>query len=128
GRLYKNLRALIRSVSLLPFSGWELKLIGDGPEATELREYCQQLGLSDQVCILPYTTNPYGLMKEADIFCSPSLWEGFPNVVLEAIYCGCRVVANDADGGGLRYIQSLTKGVVVCDYSKPEEVAQKITE
>lgn len=92
---------LIRSFQLIKQRIPESKLviIGDG----ELRSYLQGLAigmsLKEDVIFLGYRANPYKYMRRAALFVFPSLWEGFPYSVIEAMSCGLPVVAADCDSG-----------------------------
>ncbi|MGB9773627.1 MAG: glycosyltransferase [Bacteroidota bacterium] len=92
---------LIRSFQLIKqrFPDSKLVIIGDG----ELRNYLQRLaigtGLKENVIFLGYRANPYKYMRRAVLLAFPSLWEGFPYSVIEAMACGLPVVAADCDSG-----------------------------
>ena len=58
-----------------------------------------ELGLSEQVTLKGLVDNPYPYMAQADLFVLSSRFEGFPNVVLEAVACGTPVVAFECPGG-----------------------------
>ena len=73
-------------------------LIGDGPSRAALAEESDSLGLGDRVHFtgtLPNIPNPHGLL---DISVLPSLTEGFPNAVVEAMAAGRPVVATAVGG------------------------------
>ena len=74
-----------------------LILIGDGPLRKSLMSMSKNLGISKSVVFLgrrPHGEIPLWL-NAADVFCLPSLREGQPNVVLEALACGIPVVASN---------------------------------
>ena len=57
--------------------------------------------------------NPYKYLKKSDIFVLSSLWEGFPNVILEALCCGLPVVSTDCLTGPGEIINSGENGFLV---------------
>ena len=72
-----------------------LAVVGDGPLRVPLAERAAGLGIGAQVDLVgevPYERIPLW-MQAADVFTLPSEAEGFPNVVREALACGCPVVA-----------------------------------
>jgi glycosyltransferase involved in cell wall biosynthesis len=76
-----------------------LAIAGDGPLRGVLQAQALELGLQDQVAWLGEVRNPYALIAGADALVLTSLWEGSPNVVLEAMALGTPVVATEALGG-----------------------------
>ena len=75
-----------------------LLLVGDGVLAEPMRQLVTSLSLNENVHFAGRQSNVAGLMKAADLFVLPSLWEGLPNVVLEAMAAGLPVVATAVDG------------------------------
>ena len=65
----------------------------------ELLELRDALGLSENVHFLGFVENPFTLFRHADLFVLSSRYEGLPNVLLEALACGCPVLALDCPGG-----------------------------
>ena len=77
-----------------------LRLAGDGEQRPALEEQAQRLGLADVVCFegtVPHDRMP-ALYAAADVFCLPSLYEGFPLAILEAMAAGLPVVATGVAG------------------------------
>ncbi|MEO2055134.1 MAG: glycosyltransferase [Nitrospira sp.] len=77
-----------------------LRVIGDGSEKKRLKEQINHSGLNAVVEFVGVQSPdqiPYW-MKKSDCLVLPSLWEGTPNVVLEAMACGLPVVASDLPG------------------------------
>jgi glycosyltransferase involved in cell wall biosynthesis len=74
-------------------------LAGRGSRREELRRTADDLGLTDAVSFPGYVDNPYGYMAAADAFLLTSRYEGLPTVLIEALACGCPVVATDCPSG-----------------------------
>jgi len=91
---------LINAVNCLrkQFPEFELPrlwLIGDGPLRTQLEEQSHQLGISETIDFLGHFDQPAPWINAADALCLPSTFEGFPNVMLEAMSLGTAVIASD---------------------------------
>lgn len=70
-------------------------IAGDGPLMTTLKETADKLGVK---CLLMGMLPPKKIpifLKSLDIFCFPSLWEGFPSALIEAMAAGLPIVASD---------------------------------
>jgi glycosyltransferase involved in cell wall biosynthesis len=72
-----------------------LVIIGEGELKGELVKEAERLGIVDKVLFMGLQKNPYKYIARSDVFVLSSLWEGFPNVVLEAMACRCPVVVAD---------------------------------
>ncbi len=92
---------LIRSVAgiLKKNKKWKLVFLGDGEMSTELKELAESVGVSDQVLFLGNVKNPHQYISRSKIFVFPSLWEGFPNALVEAMACNVPVIASDCPTG-----------------------------
>ena len=74
-------------------------LLGDGPLRPELEKRVHAAGLQRHVRFEGYQPNPYSWMQRAQLFCLPSLYEGMPNALIEALACGLPAVAADCPHG-----------------------------
>jgi teichuronic acid biosynthesis glycosyltransferase TuaC len=77
-----------------------LVMVGDGPLRERIRQRAERNGLRDRV-LLPGRKPPEEVaryLQAADLLCVPSLNEGVPNVIYEALSCGLRVVATAVGG------------------------------
>ena len=96
----KGHKFLIEATSALKGSIPELKLllIGDGASREELRNQAEAQGAKANVEFLGAREDIPQLMKIMDVFVLPSLQEGFPRTMLEAMYMGIPVVASNISG------------------------------
>ena len=65
----------------------------------ELEGLIKKFGLQDDVLFLGFVENPYAYMARANVFVLSSIYEGFGNVVAEAIAAGTPVVSTDCESG-----------------------------
>jgi len=76
----------------------ELWILGEGSEKNNLENYIKENNLEENIKLLGFKENPYNYLKEADLFISTSLIEGFSLVVAEAIILGLPVISTNTDG------------------------------
>src|SRR4051794_39910981 len=103
----KDLPTLLRAFARLRAGRTaRLLILGDlpTPERTaarigELRGLAERLGVGADVDLPGYVANPYAYMARARLFVLSSAWEGFGNVLVEAMACGCPVVSTDCPSG-----------------------------
>jgi len=79
-------------------------IVGDGSQREPLATSAQRLGIAERVHFVGAQRNPFKFMSRATMFVLPSLSEGMPNVLLEAMACGCPVIATDIAGGVTRQL------------------------
>ncbi|MBE2240720.1 MAG: glycosyltransferase family 4 protein [Caldilineaceae bacterium] len=89
-----------------------LVLIGDGEGRQALETRIQELGLEDTVQILGWRTDATNLLAALDAFVLPSLYEGLPLAVLEAMAARLPVIATRVDGTG-EAVHHRTTGILV---------------
>lgn len=92
GTLVEAARIVCREKSLVKFT-----LIGEGPLKDNIISLVRKSGLTDKVRILPRMSQPEvaKMMASCELFAFPSVREGFPKTVLEAMSCGKPIVASD---------------------------------
>jgi len=83
-----------------------LVILGEGPQRAQLEALAKELGVRDDVRFPGFVANPYAYMARAAVFALSSRWEGFPNVLLEALACGCPVVSTDCPSGPAELLQN----------------------
>ena len=78
-----------------------------------LRALAGELGVGDEVCLAGFVANPLAYMARAAVFVLSSRYEGFGNVLVEALACGCPVVSTDCPHGPREILQSGAYGRLV---------------
>ena len=117
---------MLKTLALLP-NQYHLTLVGSGEKELALKRLTQELNLEERVSFEGQQSNPYGYMKEADLFLLTSEREGFPNVLLEANALGLPIVAFASQGGITEIIEEGKNGFYV-PFSECDLLAQKIEE
>jgi len=104
-----------------------LTILGEGVLTKELKHLAEKLQVQDRVCFLGFQDNPYKYMKKANLLVLTSLYEGFPNVILEANALGTPVVAYSCKGGTREIVVDGQNGFLV-ECRNVEKLADKIRE
>jgi len=102
GRLtkQKDYPTLFRAFSLVrQVRPAKLLILGEGEERANLEHLAVDLGIQNDVSMPGFVDNPFAFMAKAFVFVLSSAWEGLPNVLVEALACGCPVVATDCRSG-----------------------------
>lgn len=77
----------------------QLTILGDGPERCALQALTRELNIAADVAWPGFVADPLSYMRAASVFVHTSLFEGLPNVLLQALASGCPIVATDCPGG-----------------------------
>ena len=98
---WKGFADLIEAIGKLERKGRKLRLIilGDGPLRGELEAQVVRLGLGHAIKLPGFVDNPLRYFARADVFVLSSYVEGLPNVLVEAMMCGCTPVSTDCPTG-----------------------------
>ena len=109
GRLIKQkgFEMLIEAIALTNNSKIKLAILGHGPLEENLTELIEKYKLQETVSLLGYKKNPYAWISKANAFILSSYYEGFPNVVLEALSCRTPVISTPAPGGTKEILESI---------------------
>jgi glycosyltransferase involved in cell wall biosynthesis len=76
-----------------------LMILGEGAERDRLESLIAELGITDDVYLPGFVDDPYAYMKQAAMLVLSSAWEGFGNVLVEAMAVGTPVVSTRCDSG-----------------------------
>ncbi|MCG3679255.1 glycosyltransferase [Aliarcobacter butzleri] len=95
----KNHNLLINAFSKIDDNEYKLYILGKGEEEVNLRILVKNLNLEKRVIFLSFDNNPYKYLSKCSIFVLTSNSEGFPNVLVEAMICGCSVISTDCLSG-----------------------------
>jgi len=92
----KGLADLLAAVAACPDrSGWRVALVGEGPQRQELVALAENLRVADTVSFVGAQLDGASWIAAADLVVVPSIWEGSPIVVAEALLLGRPVIATD---------------------------------
>jgi len=118
GHLIEDKGHHIAIKALTEIQGAALTIIGEGPNLNSLRKLAEKLAVSDRVTFLGFVRHEdmAGHYSAADATVLASNREGMPNVVLESLACGTRVIATDV-GGIAEVICSVDAGFLLANRS-----------
>jgi len=118
----KGHHVLLQAATLVPNAVFVLA--GDGPDRDELERQARRLGLGDRVLFLGYRQDIADLLATCDVFVLPSLYEGLPLSILEAMAAGRPVICS-AIGGSNEAVSNGDTGLLV-QPENPTELASAI--
>ena len=90
-----------------------LVILGKGEKLQELKYLSEDLNIAQDTAFLGFANNPYKYMAKSDLFVLSSLWEGFPNVLVEAMACGTPVISTNCPSGPDEIITHGANGLLV---------------
>lgn len=116
GRLepQKDFSTLIRAFALLRQKQVaRLVILGSGRERKKLLALARELDLENDVAIINFSQNPYTYIARSAVYVLSSAWEGFGNVIVEALSLGTPVVCTDCPHGPAEILDNGKYGELV---------------
>lgn len=95
-----------------------LHLVGDGPLRKDMEKMVHSMNLNENVTFYGYIPDPLPIVKTADVLVLPSIIEGLPGVILEAMYCKTPVIAYNV--GGISEVLNDQTGNIVAKGNETE--------
>lgn len=102
-------------------------IAGQGPYREELEGVVERSDAADAISLPGFVENPFRYMGQADVFFLSSRYEGLPTVLIEALACGCPVVATDCPSGPREILADGTYGRLA-PVGDPRRLADAVTE
>lgn len=109
----KNQPLLLRAIAAIERPDARLMLVGQGESEVALRALASDLGIADRVIFAGFHADPTPFYATADLFVLSSDYEGFGNVIVEAMACGTPVVSTDCPSGPAEILQGGRFGCLV---------------
>ena len=109
----KGFDVLLAAFVRLSDPALHLVILGEGPLRGQLEEQARALGIEERVHMPGFVKCPTDVISQAEVFVLSSRWEGFPNVLLEALYSGTPVVSTDCDGAPRSMLENGRHGHLV---------------
>lgn len=109
----KGHRYLVEAFAQVNDTSWELSIVGDGKEQEALQKLANNLGIADRIIFHGYKKNFSLELSEAKIFVLPSLSEGFPNALIEAMSVPIACISSDCVAGPNDIIKDGVNGLLV---------------
>lgn len=102
-----------------------LVILGEGPQKEELVKIARSTEFERDIHFGGFISNPFPIYQRADVFVLPSLYEGLPGVLIEALALGKTCVATDCPGGSGEILAGGQAGYL-CPVSDPVTMAEMI--
>jgi len=102
----------------------DLLLVGKGPEQGAIEVACRQRGIFDRVQLAGWRSDVPEILAASDLLVLPSLWEGMPNAVLQAMASRLPVLATDVEG--VRELLGPAADAQIVRYGDTETFAEKL--
>jgi len=112
-RAFKKVKEKITNIKLI--------ILGTGELEDYLKQLVEELNLEKDVYFLGFQKNPFKFISKSKIYVFPSLYEGFPNALVEAMACGIPVISSDCRSGPREILapeSNMNKETKIIEYAK----------
>jgi len=127
GRLVaqKDYFTLLKAINLLNYKNFILNIFGSGELKNEISKFIKENKLNKYVKLKGHEKNKDKIYKKADLLIHTAIFEGLPNVIVEAMNYGVPVIAADSPGGTKEILDSGKYGKLFTPYNH-ENLAKNI--
>ena len=112
-RAFKKVKEEITNMKLI--------ILGIGELEDYLKKLTYEMGLEKDVYFLGFQKNPFKFISKSKIYIFPSLYEGFPNALVEAMTCGIPVISSDCKSGPREILApgtNIDREIKIIEYAK----------
>ena len=126
GRLVKEkgYETILKALTLIKTKKFKYYILGEGPEKKKLKKVISRYGLNKNVNLLGFK-DPKKYLKKSNLFINASIFEGFPNAVVEAVNSCLPTICSDCKGGAKEILLN-GKGGYFFKTNNPEDLSKKI--
>ena len=126
----KNHKGLLDSFAKIhsEYSNTTLMLLGDGEKREEMEQYAKSLGLEEHISFMGNQSNVYNYLSDSDMFVFPSIYEGVPMTLIEAMGTGLPIVATNVGGIPNMLTDRESASLVDCDAQMVYEACAELIE
>ena len=103
----------------------KLFIIGEGITRPQIEKMIQERNLNNSVTLLGFLHNPYNYISRSDIFVLPSLSEGLPYALIEALICKIPIVSTDCETGPNEILENGKYGILT-KVADSDDLAEKM--
>lgn len=129
GRLepQKDFETLIRAFAKvsIEYPNWRLKIFGVGEKKEYLQKYIDNRKMTEKIILCGHTKKPFLELCKSQIFVLSTYYEGFPNVLCEAMNAGLQCIASDCVSGPRELIENGVNGWLF-EIENDEQLAELI--
>ena len=123
----KSFLTLIKAINKIKNFNLHVNALGNGENMNKFRRVVQVLGLQKKIFFKGNVRNVEKFLLKSDLFINTSVYEGFPNSVIQAINCGIPVIASRSYGG-INEILSNGKFGTLFETGNEDDLANKISD
>ena len=98
---------------------FQLVILGDGKDKEKLQKLANSKDCAKQILFLPFTKDPFEIIKNAHFVTLTSKYEGFPMVLVESLSMGIPVVSLDIISGPSEIVEHKKNGLLIAERSLP---------